>query len=157
MNSLDKIDNQILEMLFIDGRVSASFISEKIGLSVPATADRIKKLQDSGVIIGFKPIINSKKIDLDITAFIIVYSESSKNFERVVLNAISNPNVMKCYTTTGDGSHLLLIKVSNTDSLEKLLRTIQGWPGVTRTQTQMDLSSYIANNSSTILKNKGGN
>ena len=157
MNSLDKIDNQILEMLFIDGRVSASFISEKIGLSVPATADRIKKLQDSGVIIGFKPIINSKKIDLDITAFIIVYSESSKNFERVVLNAMSNPNVMKCYTTTGDGSHLLLIKVSNTDSLEKLLRTIQGWPGVTRTQTQMVLSSYIANNSSTILKNKGGN
>ena len=157
MNSLDKIDNQILEMLFIDGRVSASFISEKIGLSVPATADRIKKLQDSGVIIGFKPIINSKKIDLDITAFIIVYSESSKNFERVVLNAISNPNVMKCYTTTGDGSHLLLIKVSNTDSLEKLLRTIQGWPGVTRTQTQMVLSPYIANNSSTILKNKGGN
>ena len=65
-----------------------------------------------------KPIINSNKIGLDVSAFITVYSESSKNFEKVVLNASNNPNVMKCYTTTGDGSHLLLVKVENTNSLE---------------------------------------
>ena len=46
--------------------------------------DSIKKLLFSGVIIGFKPVINSKKIELDITAFITVYSESSKNFEKGV-------------------------------------------------------------------------
>ena len=68
------------------------YIAEEVGLSVPATADRIKKLQDSGVIIGFKPIIDSKKIELDITAFITVYSESSKNFEKVVANAKVNKN-----------------------------------------------------------------
>ena len=59
---------------------------------------------------------------------------------------------MKCYTTTGDGSHLLLVKVDNTKSLEKLLRTVQGWPGVTRTQTQIVLSSYIQKDSSTLIK-----
>ena len=59
---------------------------------------------------------------------------------------------MKCYTTTGDGSHLLLVKVENTNSLEKLLRTIQEWPGVTRTQTQIVLSSYIEKESSTLIK-----
>ena len=59
---------------------------------------------------------------------------------------------MKCYTTTGDGSHLLLVKVENTKSLEKLLRTVQEWPGVTRTQTQIVLSSYIQKESSTLIK-----
>ena len=152
MVKLDSIDNKILRLLCEDGRKSASNIAEDVGLSVPATADRIKKLQDSGVIIGFKPVINSKKIELDITAFITVYSESSKNFEKVVSNAKVNKNIMKCYTTTGDGSHLLLVKVENTESLEKLLRVIQSWPGVSRTQTQIVLSSYNNPDSSTSIK-----
>ena len=91
MINIDSIDNKILEILFEDGRASASMIAEKIGLSVPATTDRIKKLQDSGVVLGFRPIIDSKKMGVDITAFITVYSESSKNFEKVVLNAQKNP------------------------------------------------------------------
>ena len=153
MIKLDSIDNRILELLSEDGRESASNIADKVGLSVPATADRIKKLQDSGIIIGFTPIIDSKKINLDITAFITVYSESSKNFEKVVSNANSNRNIMKCYPPTGDGSQLLLVKVENTEKLEKLLRTIQGWPGVSRTQTQIVLSSYNNPDSSTSIKN----
>ena len=152
MQKLDSIDSRILVLLSEDGRASASNIAADIGLSVPATADRIKKLQESGVISGFKPIINSKKINLDITAFITVYSESSKNFEKVVRNANTNKNIMKCYTTTGDGSHLLLVKVENTERLEKLLRKIQGWPGVSRTQTQIVLSSYNNPDSSTSIK-----
>ena len=152
MIKLDSIDKKILKLLSEDGRKSASNIAKGVGLSVPATADRIKKLQDLGVIIGFKAIISSKKINLDITAFITVYSESSKNFETVVSNAKDNENIMKCYTTTGDGSHLLLVKVENTKNLEKLLRTIQSWPGVSRTQTQIVLSSYNNLDSSTSIK-----
>ena len=152
MKSIDLIDGKIIEILIGDGRASASLIADRVGLSVPAAADRIKKLQDSGIILGFRPILDSKKIGIDITAFITVYSESSKNFEKVVLNAQKNPHVMKCYTTTGDGSHLLLVKVENTKSLEKLLRTVQEWPGVTRTQTQIVLSSYIQKESSTLIK-----
>jgi Lrp/AsnC family leucine-responsive transcriptional regulator len=68
------------------------------------------------------------------------------------MNAEANRNIMKCYTTTGDGSHLLLVKVENTESLEKLLRTIQSWPGVSRTQTQIVLSSYSNPDSSTSIK-----
>ena len=149
---MDVIDKKILALLSEDGRKTASNISDDIGLSVPATSDRIKKLIDNGIIKGFKPIIDSKLINLDITAFITVFSESSKNFEKVVLNARSNINIMKCYTTTGDGSHLLLVKVQNTEKLEKLLRTIQEWPGVSRTQTQIVLSSYNNSESSTTIK-----
>ena len=151
MNKIDAIDSKILKILNEDGRASASMIADKVNLSVPAVGDRIKKMQETGVILGFKPVIDSNKMGLDVSAFITVYSESSKNFEKVVLNASKNPNVMKCYTTTGDGSHLLLVKVENTNSLEKLLRKVQEWPGVRRTKTQIVLSSYIEKESSTLI------
>ena len=54
--------------------------------------------------------------------------------------------MISCYTTTGSGSHILLVETENTASLEKLLRDIQSWPGVKRTETQLILSSYKTKN-----------
>ena len=50
--------------------------------------------------------------------------------------------IIKCYSTTGNGSHVLVVVTKNTNSLEKLLSNIQQWPGVSRTETQLILSSY---------------
>ena len=60
----------------------------------------------------------------------------------MVSKAVKEKFIEKCFTTTGNGSHVLLVNVENTDSLEKLLRKIQQWPGVRRTETQIILSSY---------------
>ena len=139
---LDQVDREILSLLQIDGRSSASNIADKIGMSVPAVADRIKKLNDSGVIQGFTTLLDHRKVGLDVTAFITLISESSKNYGDVAKEANKNSEIMECFTTTGNGSHILLAVTKNTHSLERLLRTIQGWPGVKRTETQMILSSY---------------
>ena len=77
---LDQVDREILSLLQIDGRSSASNIADKIGMSVPAVADRIKKLNDSGVIQGFTTLLDHRKVGLDVTAFITLISESSKNY-----------------------------------------------------------------------------
>ena len=139
---LDNKDKKIIDILKISGREPASSISEKVGLSVPTVIDRIKKLHDLGVIEGYKAIVNSKKIGLDVSAIITIISESSSKYSDLVDNAIKEKFIEKCYTTTGNGSHVLLVNVENTDSLEKLLRNIQQWPGVRRTETQIILSSY---------------
>ena len=139
---LDQVDRAILSYLQIDGRSSASYISEKIGMSVPAVTDRIKKLNDLGVIKGFTTLLDYRKVGLDVSAFITLISESSSHYSDVVRQANNTPEIIQCFTTTGNGSHILLAITKNTHSLEKLLRTIQGWPGVTRTETQMILSSY---------------
>ncbi|SVA87689.1 uncharacterized protein METZ01_LOCUS140543, partial [marine metagenome] len=77
--SLDQVDRDILEFLQKDGRSSASFIADKIKMSVPAVADRIKKLQESDVIKGFTTMLNHRKVGLDVSAFITVISESSSH------------------------------------------------------------------------------
>ena len=139
---LDKVDRDIINILQLKGRSSASHIAEQINMSIPAVADRIKKLQESGIIMGFTIILDHRKMGLDVSAFITVISESSSYYSDVVKEANKNSEIVQCFTTTGTGSHVLLAITKNTHSLEKLLRIIQSWPGVIRTETQMVLSSY---------------
>ena len=139
---IDEKDNQIIEILLSSGREPASSISEKLGMSVPTVIDRIKKMQDSNVISGFKAIINYKKMGLDVSALITIISESSDNFSAIVEKSQDTVEVIKCFATTGSGSHVLLVNAKDTDSLEKILRKIQSWEGVKRTETQIILSSH---------------
>ena len=139
---IDNKDLLILNKLITNARESASNIADSVGMSIPAVAERIKKLQESGIIMGFNVDIDRKKLNMDVSAFITVISESSAYFEDVVKQANENPYVRKCYTTTGSGSHILHVTTENSTSLERLLRIIQSWPGVKRTETQLILNSY---------------
>tara|TARA_Y100001970_G_C13853940_1_gene660730 strand:+ start:274 stop:735 length:462 start_codon:yes stop_codon:yes gene_type:complete len=139
---LDSIDYKILAELQKDGRKSASHIAEKINVSIPTITERIKKLQESGVIIGFQAIVNPTSIGLDVSAIITIISGSSQHYKKVTLEAEKTREVVQCFSTTGNGSHTLLISTKNSETLEELLRKIQSWPGVTRTETQIILSSY---------------
>ena len=139
---VDEKDKQIIDILLESGRESSSSISEKLGMSIPTVIDRIKKLQESNVISGFKAIVDFRSIGLKVSALISIISESSDNYSEIVKKSSETSEVLKCYATTGSGSHVLIVNTADTDSLEKLLRKIQGWPGVKRTETQIILSSH---------------
>ena len=139
--SLDDLDREILSILQKNGRNSVSNIAEKINLSIPATSDRIKKLEDSDIIKGYRAIVNPQKIGLDLSALITIVSESSSNYEKIVEHANQMNEIIECFATTGRGSHILFIQTQNTQSLEKLLRQIQSWSNVIRTETQIILST----------------
>ena len=142
MYKLDSIDKKILDILQDNARDSASNIAEIIGMSIPSVTDRIRKLQEFGIIKGFKAVIDSKKLGYDVGAIITIISESSANYSVLIKHISDNHEILKCFSTTGNGSHVLIINTQNSSSLEKLLRTIQGWPGVMRTETQIILTSY---------------
>ena len=139
---LDDIDIKILKHLQEDGRETASKIAEKLNLTVPTITERMKKLQESSVIKGFQAIIEPKSVSLDVSAVITVISSSSNNYQQVIDNAVDCPEIIQCFSTTGMGSLLLWVSTKNSQSLEELLRKIQSWPDVTRTETQVILSSY---------------
>jgi Lrp/AsnC family leucine-responsive transcriptional regulator len=139
---VDKIDIKILRRLQKDGRETASKIAQKLNLTVPTITERIKKLQKASVIKGFQAIINPKAVSLDVSAVITVVSSSSNNYQKVIEKAVKCPEIIQCFSTTGMGSLLLWVSTNNSQSLEELLREIQSWPDVTRTETQVILSSY---------------
>ena len=141
---IDKVDHKILEILQNTGRDSASHIASEIGMSVPAVSERIHKLEQAGIISGYEAIVDPKKVGLDVAAIITLVSESSRSFDEIVKLANETQEVVQCFTTTGAGSHLLIVNTENSQSLETLLRDMQSWPGVLRTETQLILSSYKA-------------
>ena len=139
---IDDKDKQIIDILLKSGREPANSISEKIGISVPTVTDRIKKMQDADIISGFKAVINYKNLGYDVAALITVISESSSNYSDIVEKSKNMSEVVRCFATTGSGSHVILVNAKDTDSLEKILRNIQSWPEVKRTETQIILSTH---------------
>lgn len=141
-NRIDETDVQILEILQEDGRISLSDISEQVGLSVPSVSERIRKMEERGVITGYHALVDNKRIHLDITAFIRVTVDGSKNYPEFVRKASELPSVLEVHSITGEGSHILKVCTRNTTTLEHLLSKIQSWPGIHGTSSSVVLSTY---------------
>ena len=139
---MDKVDIQILEILQKDGRATASDIAKDVKLSIPAVSDRIKKLIEKNIINNFSTILNHKEANLDLTAYIFIVSEHSDHYDKFVKKTQETNAVLECHSVTGRGSHILKVRVENSQAFEDLLYEIQNWPGVSRTQSNVVLSTY---------------
>ncbi|MAO87251.1 MAG: AsnC family transcriptional regulator [Candidatus Marinimicrobia bacterium] len=138
----DSKDYKILTTLQKNSRTTASEIAEYVEMSIPAVTERIKKLTDNGTVESYTAKLNAKELGFDLAAYIAVVSSSSEHYEEIIQNAIKNLAVLECHSVTGDGSHMLKVRVRNSSELEKLLRDIQSWPGEIRTHTSVIMSTY---------------
>ena len=144
---IDKTDIFILEIVQEDGRASLSEIAKKVKLSIPAAGERIKKLSEKGLLKKFQLLFQIiKKAGLDLTAFVFIVSEHSDHYSKFVEEANNCKAVLECHSITGGGSHILKVRVENSQALEDLLYEIQNWPGVSRTQSNLVLSTYKERN-----------
>lgn len=152
-SKLDEIDVKILNLLQEDARMSQQDLADSIGLSSPATGERVRKLVDRGVIRRFTAILDPKKVGRDVTAFVSVGIDGSEYFPQFVQKATEAPEVLECHAITGSGSHILKTRTTNTSTLEELLARIQSWPGVSWTTTNVVLS--VAKETSRIVMDPG--
>lgn len=139
---MDAVDLQIVALLQQDARHTQAEIAKKVGLSQPTVADRIRKLEEAKVILGYTARVDPRKLGKDITAFIGVAIEHPKYFEAFARRVQALPEVLECHRVAGQESYLLKVRSDNTGTLDRLLveglRTI---PGVTGTQTTIVLAS----------------
>lgn len=141
-HNLDETDITILKHLQKNGRAQRNSIAEIVSLSVPSVSERMRKLEEKGLIQNYVAILDSKKFNFDITAFIFVEVDGSNNYPKFVNRVVEEPEVLECHSITGDGSHVLKVRTKNTESFEKFLSTIQSWDGVKRTRSNIVLSSF---------------
>ncbi|MDZ7772058.1 MAG: Lrp/AsnC family transcriptional regulator [Balneolaceae bacterium] len=139
---LDEIDVMILNHLQEHGRAQRNKLSEIVHLSVPSVSERMRKLEDNELISGYHAVLDARKFNFDITAFVFVEVDGSDNYPKFVEQVTGEPEVLECHSITGDGSHVLKIRTKNTASFEKLLSRIQSWSGVTRSRSNVVLSSF---------------
>ncbi len=142
MERIDEIDVKILGLLQQNGRMKRNRIAEEVGLSVPSVSERMRKLEERGVITGYHAVIDPKRLHLDITAFIRVMVDSSSSYAGFVDRVQAMTEVLEVHSITGEGSHILKVRTRNTTTLERLLSTIQSLPGVHGTSTSIVLSTF---------------
>lgn len=138
---IDELDIVILKKLQENGRTKRSELADLIGLSLPSLSERLKKLEEQGVIEGYYSKLNRHVFGYDIMVFIVVFMDSSKNYDKLIEHVKKTPEILECHAILGEGSHILKAIVKDTKSLEQLLSKIQSWQGVTRTVTNFVLST----------------
>jgi Lrp/AsnC family leucine-responsive transcriptional regulator len=138
---MDNTDVKIINALSENARVSASDLSEKVNLSVSAVIERIKKLENAGVIKQYTTILDEKKFGLDVTAFICILMDHPRYNEGFIDFAKKRSAITECNYVAGDYDYLIKIRTDSTRSLERLLDEVKSIPGVGRTKTLLVLST----------------
>lgn len=138
---LDNIDIKVLNVLQEEGRTKRNVLAEAVSLSLPSLSERLKKLEERGVISQYYAKLNRKIFGYDIMVFITVVIDSSRHFDKFADNVRETDEILECHAILGEGSHVMKAIAKDTEALEKLLNKIQSWKGVTRTHTRFVLST----------------
>ncbi len=135
-------DADIVELLQQDARRTQLDIAHRVKLSQPAVAERIKKLEERGVVTGYVARVDPGKLGQDITAFVGVGISHPKYFDGFAKRVAALPEIQEAHRVAGRDSYLLKIRTTTTRTLDDILvRVLRTIPGVTRTETTVVLAS----------------
>lgn len=137
---IDFIDVQIINILKNNSREKVKDIAAKVNLSSSSTIERIKKLEQSGIISQYTIMLNNKSLGKDVTAIMFVNMEHPKYNKSFVARVVAISAVVECLYIAGDSDYLLKIVTDTTVSLEKTLNEIKSVDGVAKTKTTVVLS-----------------
>ena len=139
---LDAIDLQIINLLQEHGRIPLVKLGDQVGLSAPSVNERVKKLEDSGIITGYHASVDASRLGKDVSAFIGVSISHPKTIALFEETVAMLTDVLESHHVTGQHTLMLKIKTDNTSSLERLISTIRSIEGVSRTETMVVLSTH---------------
>jgi len=141
---IDGIDKKILRFLMEDARKPVLEIARKIGISGAAIHQRLRKLENSGLIIGSKFIINPKALGYSTMAYVGIYLDKAMSNPIAVKELEKIPEVLECHYTTGNWSILIKVLCRDNEHLMQVLNNhIQQIVGVSRTETFISLDQQI--------------
>ena len=137
--AIDAISWKLLELLQENARRSFSELGRMVGLSSPAVAERVRRLEEAGVITGYHAAIDPAKIGVALLAFMRL-SDVGDRGERVATLAREMPEVLECHRVTGEDSFILKIAAASITHLETLIDRLTPYGQVT---TALVLSSAV--------------
>jgi Lrp/AsnC family leucine-responsive transcriptional regulator len=138
------VDRQIVEILQAQGRISNVQLAERVGLSPPAVLERVRKLEERGVITGYTALVDNKKVGMGTVSFVAVslnlhQKDSIEHFHAFVGECSS---VRECYHIAGTDDYLLKVYTRDIDDYENfLLHSLTRIKGIDRVKTMFVLST----------------
>ncbi|MEO8650268.1 MAG: Lrp/AsnC family transcriptional regulator [Acidobacteriota bacterium] len=116
----DEIDGKILNILQHNARTSYAELGRRVGLTTPAVIERVRKLEDAGIITGYRAEIDTSKVGLPITAFIRM-SISGVDYGHIIEVAKNASEVLECHRGTGGDSFIMKVAVRSVEHLQEMI------------------------------------
>jgi Lrp/AsnC family transcriptional regulator, leucine-responsive regulatory protein len=141
-NCLDEIDLKILGLLTTNARMSWAELASELGLSAPGAADRVKRLEQRGVIHRYVALVAPELVGAEVAAFVAVELERPRHRSGFLKRIMKLDAVLECHHAAGGADYLLKVRVGNLRALEALVSdAIKSIDGVASTRTTIVLST----------------
>ena len=137
---MEEIDRAIVKALTLDGRLSYTDLAERVGLSVSAAHQRVRRLEQRGVLKGYSARVDFTALELPLTAFVAIRPLDPSQADDAPDRLANLPEIEACYSVAGDDHYLLLVRVRGPQDLERLLQDIRSAANVS-TRTTVVLST----------------
>jgi len=122
---LDDIDWDILDALQQEGRIGYRELGRRVGLSAPAVAARIRKMEAAGIIAGYQAVIDPERLGLRVQAFVQLSVAAGHGADEAVMETAEGiPEILDVYRVTGQETYLIRVVVPVVHDLERVLRPL---------------------------------
>lgn len=140
---MDEIDKAILQIVQEDNRLSSSEIGQRVGLSVSAVNERVRRLNASGTVTANRAIIDPDVLDLKLCAFLFVDIDMRADEQGFIDGLQACPEVQELHHVAGSHSYLVKVRLRDTSDLQRFLSTkLKRLPGVSRTESVIVLETH---------------
>ncbi|MDP8907815.1 MAG: Lrp/AsnC family transcriptional regulator [Chloroflexota bacterium] len=120
MTPIDTLDERILSELQDNGRLTMKALAERVGLSSPAMIERVRRLEERGVLAGYRALVSPAAIGRPLTALISA-DVDRRHYDSFLNRLRSEPAVQECHRVTGNATFLIKVHVASTEELESLV------------------------------------
>jgi Lrp/AsnC family transcriptional regulator, leucine-responsive regulatory protein len=141
---VEELDRQIVELLMADGRMSYTDLGRATGLSTSAVHQRVRRLEQRGVIRGYAALIDPEAVGLSLTAFISVKPFDPSAPDDIAERLAEVPEIEACHSVAGEENYILKVRVATPIELEHLLGRIRSLAGVSTRTTVVLSTAYEA-------------
>jgi Lrp/AsnC family leucine-responsive transcriptional regulator len=139
---MDALDRKALALLTSDARITWSDLGQKLGLSAPAAAERVRKLEEHGVVKGYTAILDAEALGYSLTAFVLVTLDDQRKRTAFHSGVKRLEQIVECHHVAGDGDFLLKVRCRGTRDLDRLLvQELKGRMGVAHTRSTIVLDT----------------
>lgn len=139
--AVDDIDRALVTALRVNGRVPFAELGRQVGLSGPSVQDRVRRLEERGIVTGFHAGVDPVAVGLGVSALVGIYSSDTAESDDVARRLREVPEVQDCWFVAGDEEFIVFVRSADTAALEHVIARIRRLRGVGRTRTTVILST----------------
>ena len=138
---MDQVDRLLLDALRANARATYAELARIVGLSAPATHERVGKLEAAGVITGYHAAVAPEALGYAMNALIGIFLTDDADMDELTASLTALPVVEDCWFVAGEETFVIKVRVPDVAGLEETIRKLNSTPGIARTRTTVVLST----------------